>query len=131
MQDNELKTLTCIVCPNGCTLTVDTSDGSFKVSGNKCPRGASFATAELTCPMRTICSTVRTVFKEAPVVPVRVSKEIPKDKIFDVMNEINKVTVDKRLGTGDIVIPDVLGLGADIIITSDLLKGDISYEQTI
>jgi CxxC motif-containing protein len=38
------------------------------------------------------------------------------------MREINAVTVRERLGRGDVVIGDVLGLGADVIITSDILK---------
>ena len=58
----------------------------------------------------------------APVVPVRVSRDIPKARIFDVMREINKITVKERLGRGDAVITDVLGLGADVIITGDMLK---------
>ena len=78
--------------------------------------------AEEIARMRTICSTVRTVFPEYPVVPVRVSRDIPKARIFDVMREINKITVKERLGRGDAVITDVLGLGADVIITGDMLK---------
>jgi len=72
--------------------------------------------------MRTICSTVKTAFPENPVLPCRVSTDIPKEKIFDVMKEINGITVTERIGRGDIIIKDVLGLGADIIATSDLLK---------
>lgn len=112
--------LTCIVCPNGCELSVD--EKTLEVSGNKCPRGKQFAIDELTSPKRTICSSVKTIFEDTPVVSVRVSKDIPKDKIFDVMKEINKVVVDKRLGIGDVVIANVLNLGVDIIVTSNILK---------
>lgn len=38
------------------------------------------------------------------------------------MREINKVKVDTRVGRGDVIIENVLGLGADIIATSDLLR---------
>lgn len=117
-----MREMTCIVCPNGCRLQIDDSSEEILVSGNQCKRGRAFAITELTHPMRTICSTVATCFPETPVVPVRVSAEIPKERIFDVMKEINKVKVKERLGTGDVVIPDVLGLGVDIIITSDKLK---------
>lgn len=120
-----MREMTCIVCPNGCRLTVEEGGGHIKVSGNRCRRGETFAVTELTRPMRTICSTVKTVFPETPVVPVRVSTEIPKEKIFDVMKEINRVTVTERLLAGDVVIHDVLGLGADIIITSNVLKGEV------
>jgi CxxC motif-containing protein len=37
------------------------------------------------------------------------------------MKEISKVTVSKQLNRGDVIIKDVLGLGVDVIATSDLL----------
>ena len=117
------RELTCIGCPLGCTITV-TMDGSTvtAVTGNTCPRGKEFAISEMTAPKRTICSTVKTVFSDVPVLPVRVSDDIPKEKIFDVMREINAVTLKERIGRGDAVIKNVLGLGVDVIATSDLLK---------
>ena len=63
-----------------------------------------------------------TAFRDVPVVPCRVSAEIPKDMIFPVMKEINRARVTKRIGRGEIIIPNVLGIGADIICTSDILK---------
>ena len=38
------------------------------------------------------------------------------------MSEINAVTLIDRIGMGDAVIKNVLGLGVDVIATSDLLK---------
>lgn len=116
-----MKELVCIVCPRGCTMTLEGEGKDVKVSGNSCKRGAEFAVSEMTEPKRTICTTVRTAFPDVPVLPVRVSKEIPKDKIFDVMAQINKVTVKERVKRGDTIIKDVLGLGADIIATSGVL----------
>ncbi len=114
--------LTCIVCPRSCKLQVEQDIGGVTVTGNGCKRGAAFAESEMTDPKRTVCSTVATVFPEAPVLPVRVSDEIPKDRIFDVMREINRMVVSSRVGRGDTVIPNVLSLGVDVIATSDLLK---------
>ena len=79
----------------------------------------------MTEPKRTICSTVKTVFADVPVLPVRVSADIPKDRIFDVMREINSVTLDKRISGGDAVIENVLGLGVDVISTSNVLNEHI------
>jgi len=118
----EMKELTCIICPNGCTLTVTGDGDNIRVSGSKCVRGEKFAVAEVTNPMRTICSTVRTAYKDAPVLPVRVSAEIPKEKIFDVIRELNKIIITEPVACGGTVIENVLGLGVDIIATSDILK---------
>lgn len=117
-----MKELVCIVCPNGCTLHIEEDGKNIKVSGQKCRKGLTFAQNEMTNPMRTICSTVRTAFESVPVLPVKVSCEIPKDKIFEVMQEINRITVHDRIGTGDIIIKNVCGTTADIIATSNILK---------
>lgn len=120
-----MKEFNCIGCPRGCLLRVEEENGEFTVSGNSCENGRKFAVSEMTEPKRTICSTVKTVFADVPVLPVRVSADIPKDKIFEVMREINSVTVDKRISGGDAVIENVLGLGVDVISTSNVLNEHI------
>ena len=72
--------LVCIVCPRGCRINVENG----VVSGNGCKRGEAFALSEMTCPMRTVCSTVATTFEDYPVLPVRTNGEIPKDKIQEI-----------------------------------------------
>ena len=118
--NQEKRELVCIVCPRGCTLEISEKEGEYSVNGNSCKRGRDFAVSEMTEPKRTICSTVRTVFPDAPVLPVRVSAEIPKDRIFDVMKEINSFILEKHVARGETVIENVLGLGVDIIATSDI-----------
>ena len=120
-----MKEFNCIGCPRGCLLRVEEENGEFTVSGNSCENGRKFAVSEMTEPKRAICSTVKTVFADVPVLPVRVSADIPKDKIFDVMREINSVTLDKRISGGDAVIENVLGLGVDVISTSNVLNEHI------
>ena len=120
-----MKEFNCIGCPRGCLLHVEECGGEFIVTGNTCDRGKEFAISEMTAPKRTICSTVKTVFPELPVLPVRVSADIPKEKIFDVMKEINAVTLSERVGRGDVIIENVLGLGVNVISTSSVLKTKI------
>lgn len=131
-----MREMTCIVCPRGCALQIEKQEGGYTVTGNACRRGEQFALSEMTCPMRTLCTTVRTVFPGVPVISVRTSAEIPKDRIFDVMREINGACVTRPMHRGEAVLQNVLGLGADIIITSDLLeekqeephKGEMHHE---
>ena len=85
----------------------------------------------MTCPKRTICSSVKTAFSDVPVLPVRVSADIPKDRIFDVMAEINKVMLTERVERGAVIIPDVLGLGVDVISTSDVLVRETVTDSAI
>ena len=111
------KELICIICPNGCRLKVDEN---FNVTGNKCPRGAVYAKNELTHPTRTITSTVKIISKSERVLPVKTSLAIPKEKIFEAMKEINKITVKAPIKLGDIVIENLLGLGVNVISTKEI-----------
>lgn len=111
------KELTCIVCPRGCRLTID---DNLNVTGNSCPRGAQYAKDEMTNPKRMITSIVRVKNRENMMVSVKTSQSIPKGKIFEVMAEIEKVSVNAPVHIGDIVIKDVLGTGSDIVATKEI-----------
>jgi CxxC motif-containing protein len=55
------------------------------------------------------------------VLPVRTAGEIPKGKIREIMNVINTITIDRPLGIGEAAVEDILGLGIDVIATSNIL----------
>ena len=42
--------------------------------------------------------------------------------IFKVMEEIDKVRAKAPVRIGDVIIPDVLGTGSDIVATRNILK---------
>lgn len=108
--------LICIVCPKGCHLKVDEENG-YKVTGNGCPRGAVYGEKELVNPTRVITSTVRVEAETARRVSVKTNGDIPKGKIYDIMDELTKVTAKAPVNVGDVIIKDVLGLGVDIVAT--------------
>ena len=114
-----MKEFTCIICPRGCHLTVDDQNN---VTGNFCIRGKQYAISELTNPVRTITTSIRVNNREDMLVSVKTSGPIPKGKIFDVMEQINKVEVSAPIKCGDIVIKDVLGLGVNIVSTRTVNK---------
>ncbi len=113
------RRLTCIVCPKGCDLRVVLADdGSItEISGYTCPRGKDYACSECTFPVRTVTSTVRC--KDGEMVSVKTSSPIPKEKMLEVMREINSATAENDVKIGDIIIKNVLGTGADIVATSN------------
>ena len=112
-----MKEFTCIICPRGCRLTIDDNQN---VTGNFCIRGKQYAISEVTNPVRTITSSVRVSNREDLLVSVKTSGPIPKGKIFDVMEEINKLSVNAPTHIGDVVKGNILGLGVDIIITKNI-----------
>lgn len=78
------KSLTCIVCPIGCHLTVDESR---TVSGNHCHRGAEFAKTETTNPTRVVTTTIAiegAIYRRLPVVS---SAPVPKSKVMTLLRQ--------------------------------------------
>ncbi|MBE6607408.1 MAG: DUF1667 domain-containing protein [Ruminococcaceae bacterium] len=110
------RKITCIICPRGCEMTVDYEGKKVNsVKGNACPRGSVYAENEILSPVRTLTSTV--LCEDGSVIAVKTDKPIPKELIFECMKEINKVRVQKSVSAPDIVIENILGTGANVIIT--------------
>lgn len=111
----EKREMICIMCPMGCNLTVEKEGKEIKVSGNGCIRGASFAKEELSSPKRIVTTSVKTA---QGVKSCKTTSPIPKDKIFDVMKEVEKLRLEK-VTFGQVIIKNILGTGADIIVTAN------------
>ena len=114
-----MKNLICIGCPKGCHLTVD-EENDYRVTGNGCQIGADYGRSEIMDPRRVLTSTVKISGAPYRRCPVRTSSAVPKPMLFDVMSEINKAQIVSPVKRGDIVISNVLGTGADVIVTKDM-----------
>lgn len=115
------RTFTCIICPNGCEVTAEYEGKTvLSVTGNLCPKGASYVEQEITNPVRNIASSVLVENGSLPLCSVRLSAPIPKERIMDVMAEIKKTAVQAPVHIKDVVIPNVLGLGCDVIATKNI-----------
>ena len=112
---NEKREMVCIMCPMGCSLTVEKFDDEIKVSGNSCIRGENFAKEELSCPKRIVTTSVKT---KDGVKSCKTTKPIPKEMIFDVMRKIEKLRL-KKVKFGQVVIKNILKTGADVVITAN------------
>lgn len=112
----EEKKITCVICPNSCVVTVKyEGENVIEVSGNNCKRGLEYASAEAIHPVRSVSTTVRC--EDGSVVAVKTSVPVPKENVYDVMWEVNHFTANNDIAFGDIVIPNVCGCGADIVVT--------------
>ena len=108
--------LTCIVCPRGCTISYDIENGeAVNITGNTCPRGEEYTKSEIKAPTRMVTSTVMIDGGAYHQLPIITSAPIPKEKIFDVMEEIHKVHIKAPVHVGDVIIKDVSGTGIDIL----------------
>ena len=117
------RTFTCIVCPNGCEIDAEYEGTNvLSVTGNLCPKGKTYVTQELVDPRRTIATSMRVDGGELPLASVRLTRPIPKDRIFDVMAEINRHSLTAPVAIGDVALPNILGLGSDVIVTKNVAR---------
>lgn len=109
------RTLTCIVCPRGCTVTVEENR---TVTGNGCKRGAEYAIAECTNPTRTVTATVRVANRADTMVSVKTAAPVPKGEMFAVMKKLRTMTVSAPIAIGDVILKDVFG--TEVIATKNV-----------
>jgi len=112
------RSITCIMCPLGCDISVQgDKDIITEISGNKCKHGQKYARSEYLDPKRILTTVVKAKGCTLPVVSVRTDKPVPKDKIFDCIEYLRSVTAEKGMKTGTVLVKDILGTGADVILT--------------
>ena len=116
----EERNLTCIGCPLGCALKVTIDGENVTVTGNTCKRGADYGANEVTHPTRIVTSTVCVKNGTIPMVSVKTAQDIPKEKIFDVMKELNRVVVKAPVHREDVIVSNICGTGVDLVATKDL-----------
>ena len=112
-----IKELVCITCPMGCHLQIECNDQQevIHVTGNHCQRGAAYAKKEMTAPERMFTSTVRIKGAIHPLLPVMSEKPVPKEKMFDIMEEIRKVCVQAPIAVRTIIIENVCDTKVNLI----------------
>ena len=112
------RELTCIVCPRGCTLTVELEGKEVKsVTGQGCRRGEAYAKDECIAPMRTLTTTAPLV--GGGVVPVKTDRAVPKESLCACMEQINRLRVPRGLPAGSVVLARILDTDANVILTRE------------
>ena len=92
------------------------------MTGNQCPRGAKYALNEITNPTRMVTSTVKITSELVKRLPVIRSREVPKNKMFEVMKALDGIVVHPPVYLHDIILENVASLGVDIIATRTIIK---------
>jgi CxxC motif-containing protein len=115
--------VTCIICPIGCEIVIHYKDENIlSIEGHQCKKGLPYAEEELFNPKRTLTTTMVVKGGESPLVSVKTSSPIPKNRMFDVMDSISLTEIDAPIEIGDILVKDILGLNTDIIATKKVKK---------
>ena len=112
--------LVCINCPRGCHLVVNVVNDKIIVEGNFCPKGETYATNELTNPLRTVTTTLEIESKLYRRLPVITSAPIPKARVADLMKSLKDVKVKAPIKLGEVIVNNILGLNIDLIASKSI-----------
>lgn len=122
MAKDRLSHYLCIGCPLGCRLEVeeDAHGDLLEVRGWSCKKGDRYGRQEHTDPRRMVTTTVRASGAILPRLPVKTSEAVPKHLVVEVCRQLRDLTVPAPVTTGQVVLSNVAGTGADIVATRDL-----------
>ena len=110
--------LTCICCPMGCNLRAELDgDSILSVTGNGCKRGDEYARQECIAPVRVITASVPVVGGKLARVSVKTAAPVPKDRIFDVMDAIRRISAQAPVAIGDVLCENIANTGANLVAT--------------
>ena len=116
----EISEIICVTCPKGCTLRVRHEGKEVLEVLDGCKRGEEYAICELQDPRRMVASTVRVEGGLHPLVPVYTRKAFPKHLIPDLARALRQVKVPAPVKINQVVLPDALGTGIDVIASRDM-----------
>jgi CxxC motif-containing protein len=114
----------------GCSLSVnEDANGELLISGNKCPRGSSYAQEEIKSPKRVvtaICKVLRnnnddkTSLSNHRRIPVKTNSACPKEKIDALLQAIYNTSVKLPVNAGDVIISNWNESGINVSITRSM-----------
>ncbi len=120
------KNITCIICPIGCKILVKIDGTQLEiVGGNKCKRGIEYAKNEVFDPRRMLATSVLVNGGEWPLVSVKSSKPVPKEKLFPILKEIKRTAVNAPVNSGQTIIKNVANTDINIVATKTVKNNKI------
>jgi CxxC motif-containing protein len=117
------ENIVCIGCPLGCrtTLRIDHYGDVVKITGYKCKEGRQYVVKEYRSPVRIFTATILTEKSTQPLLPVRTDKPILKSKLKEAVFALVRLKAKPPVRVGQVILPNILNTGADVIATDDLL----------
>jgi CxxC motif-containing protein len=116
------KKVTCILCPLGCKIEIETKKKNYKFYGNECLKGERYAIQEIKKPMRILTTTVFVEQGEQILLPVRSEKAINKDLILNGIYKLSKIKVKAPIKNQEIIYKNIMNTGVNIIASRDIDK---------
>jgi len=118
-----IREMICISCPIGCHLQLFKDENEeLVVKGNRCPRGKEYAQEEYYAPKRVVTATAATADPDAPRLPVRTDKPLPKEHINDLISEVYALEVQLPVDRGAVLIENYRDTGVNLVSSLTLGK---------
>ena len=113
----------CIMCPLACrvTVTIGDEDDILSVANNLCKEGEKYTIAECKFPGRILTTTILTEGSSRRLLPVRTRGPIPKERLIEVMHSLFQISSKPPIKLGQVIVPDIMKTGVDVIATDELL----------
>jgi len=120
---SDLRNLTCVSCPMGCSLDVRVENGEVvSVTGNQCARGVIYAKKEVVNPTRILTSVVFVEGGVEEMVSVKTSSDIPKSMLRTCAASLRNLRVPAPVKSGDVIVKNLCGTGADLVATKGVAR---------
>ena len=112
----------CVGCPMGCLVNLTIDNGVITaIEGNRCKQGEKYANEEYRNPVRTLTTTLLTQGSSQPLLPVRTSKPVHRQKMLSIVTALAGVKVKPPVRIGEVVVSQPEGVMVDIIATADMI----------
>ena len=117
------REFTCIICPNGCRISVEYEGTNIKnIKGDECPKGKDYVKNEITNPLRVFTGSVLVENGDFSLVSVKTPVPIPKKYLEKVGEIIRHLKAEAPIEIGQIVVSNLLNKNIDLVATRKIEK---------
>jgi CxxC motif-containing protein len=114
---------TCIICPNGCQISVEYEGTNIKnIKGDECPKGKDYVKNEITNPLRVFTGSVLVENGDFSLVSVKTHVPIPKKYLKKIGEITRHLKVKAPVEIGQVVAFNLLDENIDLITTRKIKK---------
>ncbi|MBI2885949.1 MAG: DUF1667 domain-containing protein [Chloroflexi bacterium] len=108
----------CVVCPTSCDVNAEWNETELlSIDHAQCKLAWEFIRGEIFDPRRTVTTSIMVDGGELPLVSVKTRTPVPKAQVLAVMDRLADVMVRAPVDIGEVIVPDVLGTGSDVVAT--------------
>lgn len=101
------------------------------LGGQKCKKGPEYVKKEVLCPHRTITTSVLVEKGVWPLVSVKTTVPVPKERIFSIMESIKTISIRAPIALGDIISKRIGGTQANLVATKKISSIETTREEKI